>query len=76
MKTPAHRAREQADSLDAGGGQAPVSQGALRVRIPSTKPVAAWTQRACPQIRNRCFQNNGAREQADSLGSVTVRERS
>ncbi|MGA7413410.1 MAG: hypothetical protein WBW33_23245, partial [Bryobacteraceae bacterium] len=37
------------------------------LRIASPKPVAAWTQRACPQINNTCFQSNRARQQADAL---------
>src|SRR5271157_6078513 len=45
-------------------GQAPVSQGAHTSPYLAPKPVAAWTQRACPQIDNSYFQSNRAREQA------------
>ncbi len=31
-------------------------------RISSLEPAAAWTQRACPQIRKRYFQSNRARQ--------------
>ena len=36
------------------------------LRISPPKPVAAWTQRACPQINNSCFQSNHARQHADA----------
>ncbi|MGA7409402.1 MAG: hypothetical protein WBW33_02890, partial [Bryobacteraceae bacterium] len=48
---------------DADRGQAPVSQGAHKIRISSSMLVAAWTQRACPQIINTCFQSNRARQE-------------
>ena len=61
-------------------GQAPVSQGAHKIRISSSMLIAAWTQRACPQIINPCFQSNRARQQADTRqsrpnGAATVKER-
>jgi hypothetical protein len=55
---------------DADRGQAQLCPKArTHRRIWSPKPVAAWTQRACPQINNTCFQTNRAREQADANGS-------
>ena len=32
-----------------------------------SSPIAAWAERARPQIHNRCFQSNRAREQADTV---------
>ncbi len=46
-------------------GQAPVSRGAHNIHISSPSPVAAWTQRACPEIRKLCFQGDRTRQQAD-----------
>ncbi len=43
-------------------GQAPVYQGAHASPFPPPKPLAAWTQRACPQIDHSCFQSNRARK--------------
>ncbi len=43
-------------------GQAPVYQGAHASPFPPPKPLAAWTQRACPQIDYSCFQSNRERE--------------
>ncbi len=48
----------------ADGGQAPVSRGAHNTHISSPRPVAAWTQRACPQIRNHRFQSDRTRQHA------------